>query len=217
MAMEKRSCFILILALLIQMHGKAQQGWTLRKESDGIKVYSRNDPQSKFNELKAELTVQAKLSDLAALILDVPAYHEWSYNTKLSYILKKEGPAELFFYTEINSPWPASNRDLALHLRLTQDAVSRVMTIREESAPDLVPQKKGIVRIHLSKETWTVTPIDKAAIRIDYQIEVDPGTSAPAWLINAFATKGSLETFRSLREQIRQPKYREAILPFIKN
>jgi len=212
-----RPCLAFFLFLSASLPGNAQHEWTLKKEKDGIKVYSRPGEQSKFNELKAELTVKAKLSDLAALLLDIPDYHTWSFNTKQSYVLKRVSPSELYFYTEINSPWPASNRDLAVHLQILQDPRSKVMRILAEGVPDLIPPKKDIVRVPLSKENWIVTPIDPATIRIVYQIQIDPGASAPAWLINAFATKGPYETFKNLSQKIQEAKYRNTSIPFITN
>jgi len=215
--MNKRLCLFLFLSLSASLGGHAQDGWVLKKEKDGIKVYSRSAEHSKFNELKAELTIKAKLSDLAALILDIPDYYKWSFNTKLSYVLKKVSPSELYFYTEIRSPWPASNRDLAVHLQILQDPHSKIMTIKAEGIPNYIPPKDGIVRVPLSKEYWTVTPLDPTTLRIEYQIQIDPGASAPAWLINAFATKGPYETFKNLSEKIRDAKYRNTAIPFITN
>jgi hypothetical protein len=207
----------LLLLLVSWLPGRGQTQWELKKDKNGIKVYSRNSEQSKFNQLRAELTVKAKPSDLAAFILDIPGYNKWSYNTKTSYILKTVSPAELYFYTEINSPWPASNRDLVVHLLILQDPHSKVITILAESVPDFIPEKKGVVRIPLSKERWTVTPIDKTNLKIEYQLEIDPGASAPAWLINAFASTGPFETFKNLMSQIQEPRYRDAKIPFILN
>jgi len=164
-----------------------------------------------------ETILRTSLSCLAAVILDINNYPSWSFNTKKAYVLRQVSPSELYFYSEINSPWPASNRDLAVHLRITQDPVSRSMHISADEIPDFIPQKENIVRVPLSREVWKVVPLDKNTIRIEYELEIDPGASAPAWLINSFATKGPYETFRNLREQIRFPKYRNVSLPFIIN
>src|SRR5580700_1883590 len=53
--------------------------WELRKDQDGIRVYSRTCDSSRFDELKVETTLQGKLSSLAALILDVGNYPNWSF------------------------------------------------------------------------------------------------------------------------------------------
>lgn len=215
--MKKNYCSLFLLLLFAYLPGTAQQNWVLKTEKDGIRVYSRPGEHSKFDELKAELTVKSTLSSVAALILDIPSYANWSFNTKMSYVLKQVSPSELYFYTQINSPWPASDRDLAVHLRISQDPQSKVMTIREESVPDLIPPKKNIVRVPLSREVWTVTPIGPGTLKIEYQLEIDPGDSAPAWLVNMFATKGPHETFTNLREQVQLPQYGHANVPFIKN
>lgn len=204
----------LILLTLVQS-GRAQNGWVLKKEKDGIKVYSRASDHSNFNALKVELVLPASLHALAALILDIGSYPRWSFNTEQSYVLKQISPAELYFYTEINSPWPASNRDLAVHLRITQDAASKVMTIQSDGVPSYIPPKKDIVRVPFSKERWTVTPLDKSTIKIEYEVDVDPGASAPAWLVNSFSSKGPYETFKNLRENIKGAKYRDAKISFI--
>ena len=215
--MKKYTSFFLLAILCSSISGIAQNAWTLKKEKNGIKVFSRDNTHSKFNELKVETSLNARLSDLAAVILDIPDYPQWSFNVKSSKVLKQVSPSELYFYTEISSPWPADNRDLPIHLSISQDPRSKVMTIAVECIPDLVPRQKNIVRVPLSKETWTVTPVDASTIRIDYQLEVDPGANPPAWLINMFSVKGPYETFTKLREQIRQPKYRDTIIPFITN
>lgn len=211
---------LLLLLFLFQamfFSGLAQNNWVLKKEKDGIKVYNRSAAHSKFNELRVETILKTDLSGLAAVILDIKNYPHWSFNTKTAYVLKQISASELYFYSEVNSPWPASNRDLAVHLRITQEPVSKVMHIRSDEVPNFIPPKENIVRVPLSRETWIVTPLDKTTIRVEYELEIDPGASAPAWLVNSFATKGPYETFKNLREQIRLPKYKDTSLPFIKN
>lgn len=195
----------------------AQQDWVLKKQKDSIKVFSRARSNSKFNEIKVETTVKAKLSDIAALILDIDNYFKWSYNTKVSYTLKKVSNDEIFFYTEVNSPWPAANRDLVVHLHITQDPLSKIITVKNIGVPDYIPAKKDIVRVSFSNETWLIIPVDGTTVKIEYFLQVDPGESAPAWLVNLFAAKAPLESFSKFSIQLQQPKYTQATIPFIKN
>ncbi len=194
-----------------------QQDCELKKDKDGIKVYSKPDNHSGFNELKVETTLSAGLSALAALILDIDNYPNWSFNTEKSYLLKKVSPSELYFYTLIHSPWPATDRDLPIHLRLSQDAASKVLSIQADCIPDYIPPNKDIVRVPLSIEQWTVTPLTTGRIHIEYRLRLDPGASVPAWLINSFAVKGPFETFTHLREQIQKSRYQKAEISFIRD
>ena len=163
------------------------------------------------------MTIKAKLSEMASLILDIDNYSKWSRNLKTSYVLKQVSDNELYFYTEVNSPWPANNRDLIVHLKVMQDPATKVMTIKAVGVPDFIPIKKNIVRIRFSDETWTIVPVDKSNIRITYYLQIDPGGDAPAWMVNLFAAKAPLESFKYLAMLVQQPKYQQSYIAFIKN
>ena len=203
--------------IMLSLSLTAQNDWQLKKDQDGIKVYSKSTENSHYDELKVETTLTATLSSLAALILDIDNYHNWSFNTEKAYVLKRVGPGDLYFYELIHSPWPASDRDLPVHLQITQDAGTGSMAVLSTCLPDLVPPQKDVVRVPLSIEQYIVTPLPGGKIRIEYQLNLDPGAGAPAWLINLFSVKGPFETFSHLQQQVQRPPYRDALLPFIKN
>jgi hypothetical protein len=208
--------FLLMAALTVALQGSAQT-WELKKDQDGIRIYTRTADSSRFNEVKVETILHGKLSSLAALILDIGNYPNWSFNSEKASVLKRVGPAELYYYSLIHSPWPASDRDLAVHLHLSQDSSTRTLYIHGDEIPGYIPEKKGVVRVPVSIERWVVTPLPGDRIRINYELQVDPGASAPAWLINLLSTKGPFETFCHIRDQLKQPKYHDATLAFIKN
>lgn len=209
--------FLFSFILITCLSASAQYSWVLKKEKDNIRVYSRNSSQHKFNEIKVELTIKAKLSDIASLILDIDSYSKWSRNLKTTYLLKQVSDNELYFYTEVNSPWPANNRDLIVHLKIMQDPATKVMTIKAIGVPDFIPAKKNIVRIPFSNETWTIEPVDKSNISITYYLQIDPGGDAPAWVVNLFASRAPLESFKYLAILVQQPKYQQSDIAFIKN
>jgi hypothetical protein len=214
--MRQKNYLLFILAYTLQLSSlQAQQDWTLKKDENGIKVYSRSSEHSKYNELRVEMTLQNNLSSVAALVLDIGNYPNWSFNTKQTSVLKTVSPSELYFYSEIHSPWPASNRDLAIHLLVTQDPGSKILTIHADEIPNYIPTKEGLVRVPLSNELWTVTPAGNGSIKVDYRITLDPGAGTPAWLINMFSVKGPFETFSHVRDQLKIAKYRDAKLSFV--
>jgi hypothetical protein len=216
-SMNRHRKLLLLLYLFAALHAGAQKTWELKKDQAGIRVYSRTGDSSRFNDMKVEMTLPGKLSSLAALILDIGNYPNWSFNSATAYVLKRISPSELYFYSLIRSPWPASDRDMTVHLHLTQDTGGRTLYIHADEIAGYIPAKQGIIRIPLSIERWIVTPLPGERIKISYELRLDPGASAPAWLINHFSTKGPYETFCHLREQLKQPKYHDAILPYIRN
>jgi hypothetical protein len=142
---------------------------------------------------------------------------QWLYSTKSSSLLKQVSPSELYYYSEINVPWPVSNRDFIAHLMVTQDARTKTVTVNGPTVPDFIPVKKDIVRVARSDGQWIITPVDKNHSKVEYTLQADPGGSVPAWLINLFATKGPYESFRNLKRQLLKPQYSNTHLPFITN
>lgn len=210
--------FTLTLACLVAaVSVLAQNDWKLQKDESGIRVYSRNTGTSGFDEIRVETILQGRPSSLAAILLDIDNYPTWSFHNIKAYVLKRIGPADLYFYSLIRSPWPASNRDLAVHLRLRQDSAKHVLYIDADEEARYIPETKGVVRVPKSTERWVVTPLTGERLAVSYTLQLDPGESAPAWLINMFSTSGPFETFTNLREQLKRPKYRDASLNFIRN
>ncbi len=213
--MTRTIFFTLILSGLFSLPGRSQDDWKLKSDKDGISIFTRTFPDSKFKAIKVEVDLDATLSQLVAVILDVNTGAEWVYSTKSSVLLKQVSPSEVYYYSEVNIPWPAANRDFIAELRAVQDSHSRVVTIYGPTFPDYMPVKKDIVRVRRSEGKWVISPIAVRKIRVEYTLRVDPGGDIPAWLVNMFATKGPYESFKKLKDQLRKPAYVNARLPFI--
>src|ERR1700720_1675979 len=213
--MNGRRFISLAIVLGLYYQGFAQVNWKLRDERDGITIFTRTLPDSKFNAVKIECTLAATLTQLVAVILDVNTGDQWVYNTKSSVLLKQVSPSELYYYSEVNVPWPVSNRDFIAHLSVVQDPDTRIVTVYGPTVPDYIPEKKEIVRGLRSEGKWVITPIGENRIQVEYTLRVDPGGNIPAWLTNMFATKGPYESFKKLKMHLQKPAYAHATLPFI--
>ena len=214
MTCKMRSFFTIVLSVL-SFWGFGQENWKLRTDKEGILIYTRSFPDSKFKAIKVECELDATLSQLVAVILDVNTGAEWLYSTKSSVLLKQVSPSELYYYSEVSIPWPASNRDFIAKLKAVQDTHSRVVTIYGPIFPDYLPTKKDIVRVTRSEGKWIISPLGKGRIKVEYTLRVDPGGDLPAWLVNLFVTKGPHESFVKLKEQLKKPAYAHPNLAFI--
>jgi hypothetical protein len=191
------------------------QDWTLKKDVEGIKVYTGKTPNSAFKSIKVECTINAHLSQLVAFLLDVSRQHDWVYSNENSELVKKVAPNEFIFYAEVGVPWPVANRDYISHITIVQQT-PQFLTIDAYTEPDLLPEKPGRVRVRHSHAHWDVTTLSKYQQQIVYTVEFDPAGSLPAWLVNMFVTKGPLETFQKLRTCVSDPQYQAASVDFIK-
>lgn len=213
--MKFASFLLLLSSMLFRISAKSQEDWNLTKDKDGIKVYTRKTENFKFDELKVECEFEGRISQLAAVLLDVNNHYQWVYKTAKSQLLKTLSATDLFFYTEVECPWPIANRDLVVHMSLVQNLQNKVMTVEAENVNDYLPDKDNIVRMKYSRVTWTVTPLNNKQFKVDYRIQIDPGGSVPAWILNLFASKGPYETFMKLKEEMKLPQYEQAKFPFL--
>lgn len=211
---------ILLLSLLIflrQVDVFGQSAWRLSTEKEGIKIYTSDFPDSKIKAIKVECEVNATASQLVALLMDVNTSADWVYHVKSCRVIKQVSPSELYYYSEVNMPWPVANRDFVAHLIVSQDPVTKAVIVDGPCVDGLIPETKGIVRIGNSTGKWIITPGENEHVKVEYSIHVNPGGHIPAWMVNMFATEGPMQIFKQLKVQVQKPEYKNALLPFIEN
>lgn len=193
----------------------AQPDWHLKKEEDGIRIYTKSTANSNFKTIRVDLNVNARLSQLVAFLLDVDHQKDWVYNSRGTRLLRRPAANETIFYSEIALAWPCANRDYISDVVFTQPKPQAVW-IDAHAIADYIPEVDGKVRIHTSNAHWEVLATSPNQLSIIYIVQFDPGGSLPAWLVNMFITKAPIHTFKKLREQVNRPEYQNAHVDFIK-
>ena len=208
---------ILLFLLLTGNYALAQTGdnWQLKENNDGVKIFTRNIETSKVKAIKVECELNATLSQLVSVLMDVSHNEDWLYHTASNYIVKQVSPTELYYYSLVEMPWPVSNRDFIAHLKVSQDAVTRVVTIDGPCVADMVPEKPKVIRVANSTGKWVISPIGKGTVKVIYTLHADPGGTIPAWLINLFVTQGPSQSFKKLKVILQKPVYKDARLSYI--
>jgi hypothetical protein len=120
------------------------------------------------------------------------------YSNKSSYLLKRNSAYDFIYYAETTIPWPMSNRDAVIHLKITKDSLNRFVSIIGYGEPKYIAEKEGKVRVPRTSISWYVTMPTSKTISIVYILDTDPGGSLPSWLANMFADKGPFESFKKL-------------------
>ena len=208
---------ILVLITFVTANTFSQNDWTLKADNEGIKLYTKNLQNSSLKISKTVCVIDASLGRITAVLLDINRASDWVYATKNASLLKQLNPLELYYYSEVEVPWPASNRDFIVHMTVSQDEKTKAVTIVGENNPSYLPTVKNIIRIQQSYTKWLIIPLQNGKVLIEYYLQVDPGGIVPAWLINLFSTKGPFETFKNLRLQVKKDIYNKMAVPFIKN
>jgi len=195
----------LVLFSLSASAAIGQYNWKLSKDQDGIKVYQSEVKHSKFKNIKVECTLEGTYDKLISVLNDVTNQKTWVYNNVSSSILKRISAHEFYYYSETRLPWPMTNRDAVVHLKMDMDSLNRFLKVSAVSVPAYAPEKSGMVRVPRSNISWYVTMPSAKTISIVYIFDAEPGGSLPAWAVNMFTDKGPYESFKKLSELLKRP------------
>jgi len=195
--MKVRIVFVVFL-LALSCASFSQVAWQLIKEKNGFKVYTANQESSKFKSVQVEAVLNGTLQKLAQILRHVKNNKDWVYNTKQSFPIKVINANEVLYYSETALPWPVSNRDIPVRLKLDVNTQQNTMRVTALGEPNAVPLQKGIVRIQQYSTIWDVKYDGKNSIFITYYLKIDPSGNIPINIINMFLSKGPYETFENL-------------------
>ncbi len=196
----------IFFALLITVTGEipCENEWMLVKDKSDIKIYSCKFKESDIKQIKANTNVDASITDLTKLLMDVNTFPDWMPNVKSTEILKKVSESEMYYYIEVKIPWPFSNRDNIMHIKLHKDTITKIESISIEGIPDYIPERPGMVRIQKSNGMWEFTPNENGSTDILLKYLADPGGSVPAWIVNFFVADVPYKTLIRLKETIKK-------------
>jgi START domain len=179
-----------------------QNNWILQKEKDGIKISTRHPVSSQFDDVHVEVDLPGNIEQMKSILIDISHYKDWSYAMKKSVLIKQLGPGKLIYYSEIEVPWPATNRYFYANFDLKEDSLRRSIKVISLNLPDYLPASKDLLQVTFVKGLWNISTISKKAIHIDYILELNPDGNLPSWVLNLFSTKGPLETFENIRQKM---------------
>lgn len=208
--------FILIISLLTSsLSAQFGEGWEYKKETDGVKVWTRTPDNSNFKEVLVKTSYEATLSTLVSVGMDISAYDRWVYSTKQAKLLEVVSDTEVIYYSESEIPWPFENRDIVLRSTVEQDPETKIVNIYSKQVFDYMEKKDGIVRVPELIAQWILTPQEDGSIEALYYIKTDPGGNVPAWLMNLFVDRGPVESFGGLRKLSLEEPYKSMKLEYI--
>lgn len=184
----------------------AQAEWKRVAAREGISVYAKEVRDTKIKAMKAECVLNAGVDEVIALLMDVEAAGQWVCHTKSCKLIKRVSDTELFYHTEVSLPWPLDNRDFVTHLKVVKREKSDVVTVEAPAVPGIMPSREGIVRISTSVNRWLIRPLPNGKVWVEYTLQVDPGGHIPAHVVNMFACRAPIETFRNMRKVLAERK-----------
>jgi hypothetical protein len=181
---------------------RADSGWQLKKDEEGIKIYVKHIEGSAFKAYKGVTTVKDKsLTDVLNVIFDIKNYNNLFPDASGSRLIKKFDKYHNIHYLQIHTPWPASDRDnvTEIEAKISEDGKSAHVDI--VSRPDYIPPEEDLVRAY-GKGFWELKETPEGDVIVTYQYHGNPGGSVPAWLANSFVISHPFETLKNLHKRL---------------
>jgi hypothetical protein len=199
-----KSNYVILLLILCFSEAFGQGKWELKKDEDGIQIFTRKAAKGNIKELRVVCELDATKAQLINTLENIQDYNSWVYSNKKSTILKMISPQNIIYYTQSHLPWPIRDRDLVVELNITP--TPEILNIQARSVPDYLPKDSNYIRVPYSLAVWKVTQAANNKLKVDYTFSVDPGGNIPTWLINATLTIGPYNSFVKLREILKSQK-----------
>ena len=181
--------FIAILTIITVVFAAFAAGeWSLEKDKNGIKIYTRRSESSKLKEFKGIMTIKGSPDQVAAILKDVSQHDKIMFKCRAgtAKVIKKVSDNEFYTYMEIDSPWPASDRDVITLYKFSKGA-DGIINCQIKAFPEMMPEKKGFVRVPKTEGYWKMEPLTGGMVRVTNQALSEPGGSVPDGLANSAA------------------------------
>jgi hypothetical protein len=195
--------FIPFVSLFMAVIGSVfGQSWDFIKEKDGIKIYTRCEAGKPLKSYKGVTDIRAPSEKVFALIEDVNHTDWWDKNFSQIRVLRYEKYKRAQYYLVYHLPWPVTDRDLCVDVTVTFDPLSGGGRITAVPLPGVIPDQNGLVRIREYRQTWTITPVDKATAHVELEGYIDPAGSIPDWISNMLITDSPLKVINGIKKRL---------------
>ena len=199
-------CLLVLVAATVQ----AADGWSIARDEDGIRIYTRQSPGHALKEQRGEMAIHATPAALVALIMDVAACGEWVDRCQKSELLSAPGQLPVRVHTVIRLPWPFASRDVVFDAGIRRHVDSGVTEITVHDVDGGVALNSDKVRMPELAGRWRFTPLLDDRVRVEYEVRADPGGYLPVWVANMAAVGAAYRTLVRMRNLVQEPRYRSA-------
>lgn len=186
--------------------GILAQPWQFVKETDGIKIYTRNEPNRSLKSYKGEVIFHASMQKTCSMIGNARNIDWWGPEFTNIKVLAYEENKFVQYYYIYDMPWPFADRDIAVNATVKKDTANGEYSVLSLPLLKTVPEKPDLVRIKNYWQRWTIKPLDHGNVQLTLEGVVDPGGNVPAWLYNLLVTEMPLKTIHLFRARVLSPK-----------
>ncbi len=174
--------------------------WTLKKDKNGVQIYTRPVEGSPLKEFKGVVNIRTTVESAKTLLLDLPSYTEWNHNCIESSVLKINSENDIIGVTLTDAPWPVQDREAIVQTKVVEKNGSTYLNMT--ALPNYLKAKDGVVRVPEMTGFWKITPNGDGTVKIVQQVRASPGGRIPDWLANSAVVDTPYNTLLNMKQRL---------------
>lgn len=207
-----KSLSALLLVLFLPFHGDE---WELKKDKNGIKLFTKLEEGYDIKAVRAETTFHAPLETCVAVLRDIDHLGELFPDCKKVEKVEQDEASQIH-YLQLKAPWPVTDRDGAFGLKYSYNAVEQTVIIEAKMVSGAYPEQDGHVRLKKGGGTWKFKRLDDDHTQLDYYYLGDGGGNIPAWVANSVIEESPYRMLSNFHELVKHERYQGKSHSFIK-
>jgi len=204
-----------LLLILPFNSATAQTDWELKKERNGIRVYTKDVPGAPLKAIRAETIFDAPVENCISVLKDVEGFILLFPDCYYSEGLKKSGDTVQLQYIRLKAPWPVTDRDYAYRY-VFRPMGNGAVKVLSQCLPDAYPMQDSHIRIDKGEGYLLFTPTSDGRTALDYRFHGSPGGSVPGWLANSAVTESPVKMLENFHRLVNEDRHRGKGYGFIR-
>ncbi len=206
----KRISLLWALLLMVILPGLAlaaeSSAWELRKEKDGIRIWTRELADGR-RELKVNMQVPQPPEAVKALLLDFQSATRWrsSYLKSMKQI-DHPNPDVWLVRVDSQPPWPFKSSAAIIEGKIKQDAKSGTISYSYHERHDLMQQQGMETNEGSMSGEWLLTPRN-GGTDITNIVQMQINIPVPGFVLNRLIDNETLAEKQRMRQVLAEGKY----------
>ncbi len=201
---------LLLVCLLLPAISAGQSGWELKRDREGIVIYTKESPGSPLKEYRASGLIQGSMEDVYDFLTDLEYRPQWIGSCVGIEIIDTTPDGRIRYHTAYDVPWPLADRDLvaeAIFGISKADGSAHLLTRETELQYE---SKPGVIRMPSYREEVFLEARGPGSTMYRCEGFTDPGGSVPAWVTNVFLVDNIYDSLVKTRECVVQRSGKKA-------
>lgn len=182
-------------------------GWQRVKHKNNIDVYSRPVAQFHLNEFRGKCTINQPIESFPKIMLNFDHYQKWFAMCKNVHLIKKLSRNVYIVHYIVDSPWPLSDRDCEVRIRINfNKSKGTGYVFLESTNKGYIPASTKFIRIDRLNGSFIFKKISPEKTAVIFTMKVDPKINMSVGYQNNFLVSYPFNTLIGLKKIVSEKR-----------